>query len=299
MSGPGVPDKGPLVEPGEATALAALGFLLAVTFAWWWMALVPVGASAPGWVETVRAVCFGAHDDGLPDAGGWILLIGEPIGMVAALAIGWGRPLESALRRLAARGVGRAILAGLALALLGGVGAAGWRVSDARGDQKVREDGSGWLPRAALSPLPPLALLDQFGDTLRLEQYRGRPVLVTFAYGHCETVCPTLVRNALDAQRRLHGAPAVVVVTLDPWRDSPSRLPSLAREWGIGARGHLLSGAVPEVARVLAAWGVQAARDPATGEITHLPLTFVIDSAGRSARATTGSAGELARAIGS
>lgn len=299
MSGPGVPDAGPPAERDEATALAALAFLLTVTVAWWWMALAPVGASAPGWVETVRAVCFGAHEDGLPDAGGWILLIGEPIGMVAALVAGWGRPLRRALRRLGAGAPGRAALGAIALALLAGLGAAGSRVADARGGGDALPDGALRRSHPVLSPVPPLSLVDQLGDTLTLARLRGRPVLLTFAYGHCETVCPVLVRNALEAQRRLDGLPALVVVTLDPWRDTPARLPSLARDWGIGARGYVIGGEAPDVARVLAAWGVRASRDPETGEITHLPLTFVIDPDGRSARATSGSAGELVRALGS
>ncbi len=299
MSGTGVPEAGASAGRDEATALAALGFLLAVTVAWWWMALAPAGTGDPRWLETVRAVCFGAHEDGLPDAGGWILLIGEPIGMVAALAIGWGHALGRGLRGLAGRSRGRTILAGLVLALLGGLGAAGWRVASARGGPDAGAARPSWSARTVLSPVPPLALVDQHGDTLDLRRLRGRTVLVTFAFGHCETVCPTLVRNALDAQRRLGGHAALVVVTLDPWRDTPSRLPNLAREWGVGARDHVLSGEVPEVARVLAAWGIRSARDPATGEITHLPLTFVVDPAGRTARVTTGGADELVRAVGS
>ena len=51
----------------------------------------------------------------------------------------------------------------------------------------------------------------------RSKRFRGRPVLVTFAYAHCDTICPLVVGDVLAAQRQLTDrSPAVVVVTLDP-----------------------------------------------------------------------------------
>src|SRR3990172_6306176 len=54
----------------EQTALGALGFILAVTAAWWALALWPLPDAAPAWLVRTRAVCFGALRDTLPSAAG-------------------------------------------------------------------------------------------------------------------------------------------------------------------------------------------------------------------------------------
>src|SRR3990172_488363 len=79
-------------ERGRALAVAALGSLAAITAAWWALALWPVPGGVPEWLARARFVCFNAGPDGLPDASGWLLLVGEPIGMLAVLLAVWGEP---------------------------------------------------------------------------------------------------------------------------------------------------------------------------------------------------------------
>jgi protein SCO1 len=279
----------------ETLALAALGFLLSVTAAWWAVALWPLAETAPGWLQTARAVCFGAHDDGLPNAGGWILLIGEPIGMGAALWILWGGPLAAGLRGLASSRGGRGVLAAAAVLVLAGVAAAGLRVTGGPGGAHAATAAVPALS-ALDAPAPPLGLVDQHGERLELERFRGRPVLVTFAYGQCRTVCPLLVSDALRVRDGFPGT-ALVVVTLDPWRDTPPRLPHIAASWGLGADAHVVTGEPARVEEVLAAWGATGSRDPRTGEVVHPPLTVVVDAAGRLAFATSGTVDELTGAL--
>lgn len=281
----------------EVLALVALVFLLLVTVAWWALALWPVPADAPAWLQTARAVCFGAHEDGLPNAGGWILLVGEPLGMLAALLIVWRDATLGAVRRLV-RGTGGRLVAALAVLALGaGLGAAALRVHSARAAIPIATPAD--APPVRLDrPAPALALVDQRGEILSLASLRGRPVLVAFAFAHCETVCPLLVRDALEVQRRRgDAAPAVVVVTLDPWRDVPSRLPHLARAWGMGPDTYLLSGSVPEVEHTLDGWDVPRGRDTRTGEVIHPPLVYVVDADGRLAYATDGTTRQLEEAL--
>ena len=295
----------------EAQALAGLTALLLITAAWWALALWPVDGT-PEWLARTRAVCFGVAADGLPDLGGWIGLIGGPLGMLVILLAGWSRGARGLLRRARGSRAMAAALGGLVLGAILLLTGAGWRVQDALA--------SGGEPTGVLGadaalfddvvpetypridrPAPPLALAAHTGRVVDLASLRGRPVLVTFAYAHCATICPLLVRNALHVREALAGTaaePAVLVVTLDPWRDTPSRLASMARDWGLPARDvWILGGSVDEVEAALDAWEVPRTRDPDTGTIAHPALTWIIDRDGRLAHATTGATNTLVQLL--
>lgn len=275
------------VEARARPALSALFAIVAITVAWWALALWPVdSATAPEWLTRTRAVCFGAYSDGLPNAGGWLLLIGQPLGMLLVLFAAWGAEIRIGLRRFSERVSGQLAIGGiLALLAVGAIGVI------------VRVRNAGAQPFAA-SPTEAtvrgltriddkpasLSLVDQSGSTVNLEQFRGRPVLVTFAYAHCETVCPLLVHDVLSAARAARDVnPVVVIVTLDPWRDVPSRLPSMARQWGASGDTHVLSGEPEVVDRVLNAWRVPRVRNVKTGDLVHPSVVYVIGPNGRIA----------------
>jgi cytochrome oxidase Cu insertion factor (SCO1/SenC/PrrC family) len=275
-------------------ALAGLAVILGTTAAWWALALVPLDPTAPEWLARTREVCFGASRDGLPHAGGWLLLIGEPLGMLAALTIGWRDALREGLSGLSRRWVGRIALAAVALAMLAGGAAAADRVSTLRdntfdptaGDDPAAIVAAGRMDRAA----PRLDLVDQRGDTVRTAAFRGAPLLVAFAYAHCTTVCPVIVRDLLEARRRLGDkAPPLLIVTLDPWRDTPLRLPAIAAEWGLDDGARVLSGSVEQVELVLTAWQVPRSRNVATGDLIHPAIAYVVSPSGRVTHLVDGS----------
>jgi protein SCO1/2 len=285
-----------------ALALGALAAIVLVTAAWWALALWPASAAAPAWLLRTREICFGAAPDTLPDAGGWILLIGEPVGLVAVLAVIWGDALREGLAGALARPVGRVLLAGAALGVTAGLVAIARVVAEVRGEPfTVRTPGdvAGAVAAARVDAAAPgLGLVDQYGDSVTLERFRGRPVIVTFAFGHCTTVCPLTVAAARGAARRLADRRAVLlVVTLDPWRDTESRLPFLAEAWKLGDGMHLLSGDVPAVEQALSAWRVPRARNPSSGDVTHPSMVYVVSPAGRLAYALGADADAIVAAV--
>jgi protein SCO1/2 len=290
------------LERREAVALGGLATIALVSAAWWALALWPAGDVPPEWLARTRAVCFGTRPDGLPGPEGWGALIFQPLGMLGILLIGWRAEVQGGLRALSSRPVGRWALATSAVLMVAGIVAAGARVRvavAASAELAPAELGSargsdGGLPtgfRVEDRPAPPLGLMDQAGANVTLREYAGRPLLVTFVFGHCETICPLIVRETVAARRRLAAEgvdAAAVVLTLDPWRDTPARLEYLSSSLGLGTDERLLGGEVSVVEETLDRWEVPRERDLQTGDIVHPPLVYVIDAAGRVAFAAAG-----------
>ncbi len=267
-------------------AVAALGIILVITAGWWALALWPAAGGVPEWVLRTRAACFGRTASGLPNAGGWILLIGEPIGMAAVLMAVWGDALRRDFRALAASFSGRATMAVVALLTMVGGAAAAQRVRNALNASNVelltaQSVIENYDETRYHQPAPSTHLTDQRGMPFSLDSLSGQRVILTFAYAHCETVCPTIVHD-LKLARRKAGAEdaALVIVTLDPWRDVPSRLSSIAEQWELAPGDRVLSGSVNEVLNVLDKWEVSHARDEQTGEIIHSSAVVLLDRNG-------------------
>ena len=285
-------------------ALTALAMILVITASWWALALWPLTAEAPQWLARTRYVCFGATVDGLPDGGGWILLIGQPLGMVMLLVLVWGEEVRAGMRRLLERTTGQITVGITAAAIVAGLASVVLRVRDASAAPFVAnpvESLGSQLTR--INDIPPaLALVDQSGDTVTLNRYSGRAVLVTFAFAHCETVCPLVVHDVLSVRDKLAAtnaerAPAVLVVTLDPLRDTPSRLPSIARQWGVSGDAHVLSGPPDEVERTLNRWRIPRVRNEKTGDLSHPAVVYVIGPSGRITYVVNGSPEQILAAL--
>ena len=234
---------------------------------------------------------------GLPDAGGWILLIGRAArhARIAPCRLGCSTPRRSpptTEQSLVGGGTDRR---------------AGDRVdgrrlhgSSSRGGCRGRR-GATLAPAGVLTgadlDVAALELLDQHGRRRSLAQFGQGPALLTFAFGHCTTVCPTIVR---DLQRVRVSARrsdvSLIVLTLDPWRDTPSRLAALADQWGLPSTDLVLSGSVAEVERALDALGVTRRRAPATGDVAHVGMVMLLNG-GRVRGRVDGGWGEAARLL--
>ncbi|MEZ4585454.1 MAG: SCO family protein [Gemmatimonadales bacterium] len=268
------------VRPGPASlALVVIGL---VTAAWWALALWPAGAVVPEWLARTRAACFGAVGGGLPDTGGWILLLGEPVGMLGVLLAVWGPALREDLRRIRAdrrwRRIGLAAL-GLTLA---GLTLVARQVAFATGAFAGPTAPDPGVVRRDLGAVPDFVLTDQHGGSVTRDDFRGRPLLLTFAFGHCGTVCPAIIRDLLAARADAGRSDLpLVVVTLDPWRDSPELIASVAERWRLAGEDRVLAGPVEEVNRVLDGLGISRRRDGATGGVDHQATVIGVDAEGR------------------
>lgn len=132
--------------------------------------------------------------------------------------------------------------------------------------------------------LPDLELRDVEGKPVRLADLRGRPLLVSFVYTACSTVCPALIQNLHPAVQAAHealGADAFKVITIgfDAAHDTPERMRSFARSQGVDLPGWLfLSADRPTIERLAATLGFVAY--PSAGGFDHMALVSVVDAQG-------------------
>jgi cytochrome oxidase Cu insertion factor (SCO1/SenC/PrrC family) len=282
------------------SAMGALAAIVAITAAWWSLALWPVEPTTPAWLLRTRAVCFGTMLNDLPNAAGWLLLIGQPVGMLTILVTVWPAELRRGFALVMGRVWGQMLLGLIAAAIVVGVAGAVARVSGWQ-DRSFFTGGDREIVTALTrvnDEAPALTLDDQHGQPVSLDRFRGRPVIVTFAYGHCETICPLVVSDVLAAQRQLADrSAAVIIITLDPWRDTPSRLAAIASNWNMGPETHFLSGPPAVVERTLNAWRVPRVRNEKTGDLSHPPIIYIIGPDGRIGYVVQGNASAIVAAV--
>jgi len=287
-----------ILRKQDVWPLGAIAFLLTVTGAWWALALWPLPAETPVWLERTRSARFNTTESGLPDASGWILLVGEPLGMAVVLFAGWRARLVDSLRHLGSSTSGRVVASATVLAVVVGLGASGMRVLNA-GAPELALVSAGGVPDSYPRldrPWPEAAgLVDQTGAAFTLDRLGGRRALVTFAYAHCETICPLVVRSSIAARDELADEAdlAVVALTLDPWRDTPSRFGDMAGQWRMAPGDFVVGGDVASVEAALDLWGVPRSRDERTGDLAHPALVFLVDADGTVAYASTGAPDDL------
>jgi cytochrome oxidase Cu insertion factor (SCO1/SenC/PrrC family) len=272
------------MRPAKLPALV-LVLWLGATLLWWGFAFLPLPSTPPEWLTAARAACFGSAEDGLPAAHGWMLLILGPASFLVGILVLWGSELPGSVRGVVRSPLGMGVLALIAAALFvegvwvagkvrAGVAVAAWD----QGDQD-----SSVLPATyprRTTAAPDFTLVDQDGEPISLGRFRGQPVVVTFVFAHCQTMCPLIVQRVKQAAPGAH----VLLVTLDPWRDTPSVLSGIARRWDIPRTFHVLSSTrTTDVLRVVEAYQVPFERNETTGDITHPGLVFLIDARGRLA----------------
>lgn len=256
-------------------ALGLYFFWAATTALWVWLALAPVPEQAPVWLTQTREVCFGTLSNGLPDTHGWISLA-APIPMLLALLVLMGRELHSQLKHLCTSVLGFLVLVALLMLPCGTVGYAVVRVAEAP-DASLPVKAQPLAPDyPALKVVCPIfQLQDQAGAKVGPSVLKGEITLLTFAYAHCQTVCPGLLENLRQAAERT--SCRVVVITLDPRRDTCGSLGGLGRYWKLPTGSFVLGGEVEQVERAIGAFQVPIERNLSTGEITHPALVFVLD----------------------
>lgn len=135
------------------------------------------------------------------------------------------------------------------------------------------------------SQLPEFSLLDQFGHAVGANAFHGEWNLVFFGFTNCPDICPTTlqvlsnVRNELAAQGKT--TPRVVLVSVDPERDTPELLGQYVNYFGEDNLG--LTGELGEIKKLTGALGIYFEKTPADGDnysVDHSAAVIVINPDG-------------------
>jgi protein SCO1/2 len=117
-------------------------------------------------------------------------------------------------------------------------------------------------------PASEFQLADQDGVPVSLSGQRGRVVLLTFLYTSCTDICPVVaaqVKKAYELLDEEAGRVSVLIVSVDPERDTPEAVSAYLDKLGVGGRWHYLVGTKAELAPVWRDYYVAQARDEPQG----------------------------------
>jgi protein SCO1/2 len=139
-------------------------------------------------------------------------------------------------------------------------------------------------------PLPAFALVDDSSAAFGPENLRGRWTFVFFGFVNCPDICPTTLATLAAARRSLADLPedrqpSVVLVSVDPGRDTPALLGQYVAHFDPAFTGATGSAeAIDSLARAL---GVAVFIGPPDAEgnyaVDHSAAVFLVDPDARVA----------------
>ena len=140
-----------------------------------------------------------------------------------------------------------------------------------------------WLPQSR--PVPEFTLTDTSGRSFTRQDLASAPTLVFFGFTHCPDVCPTTLLKLAQARRRAALAGLrVVLISVDPQRDTPSALGLYVHAFDPQFQG--LTGDPATIARLAASFGVAMNRVELPGgdyTMDHSAVIFLTNDAAQIA----------------
>ena len=94
-------------------------------------------------------------------------------------------------------------------------------------------------------PASPFLLQNQFGLDKSLYDYAGKVVVLTFLYTSCSDICPVVARHLRTVHEALRNRDTefdIVVISVDPKRDSVERVYEYSKRWSMLDEWDFLTG---------------------------------------------------------
>ncbi len=139
-------------------------------------------------------------------------------------------------------------------------------------------------------PLPRFLLTDHHGADFGPERLAGRWTFLFFGFTHCPDVCPTTLQTLARARAELADLPpperpGVVMVSVDPLRDTPAQLAGYVPYFDPEFLG--VTGAEEALRPLTSSLGVAYSYTPGGDgkgyTVDHTAALFLVDPAGRLA----------------
>ena len=135
--------------------------------------------------------------------------------------------------------------------------------------------------------LPEFSLVDHKGEPIDRSFFQGQWDLVFFGFTHCPDICPLTLQTLSNAKQQLREAghtplPRIVLVSLDPERDTPEKLAQYIKHFGAdnaGVTGEL--GALRTLTGKLGVYFEKREEDGDFYTVDHSSNVFVFDAEGR------------------
>ncbi len=137
---------------------------------------------------------------------------------------------------------------------------------------------------AQLPPsLPPsdFALHDQDGRLVRLRDYAGRVVILTFLYSTCRDTCPLIAQQIRGALDQLGRPVPALAVSVDPAGDTALNVARFLVRQSVAGRLDFLLGTRAELAPIWHAYGIQPQSPGQGSRSDHSVDVVLLDKAGR------------------
>ena len=149
------------------------------------------------------------------------------------------------------------------------------------GDDQLRELGFFHYPE--YRPLSAFVLRDNEGVTVDETIFEGRWTLMFFGFTYCPDICPTTMGVLARATSKMSDPPAVILVSVDPERDTVSSMDAYVRSFSPTFRG--LTGEFDQIvllaSQLNVAFGKVPGPDPDGYLVDHSASIAVINPKGK------------------
>lgn len=129
-----------------------------------------------------------------------------------------------------------------------------------------------------------LDVIDHRSQKQNESLFRGSPAFVVFFFSQCPGICPTIIGNLKEIEKRIGPDTGVryVAVSVDPKNDSPEILAKYAKRMNTGGKKHwhFVTGTAQEVQRLhTEVFAIELAKKE-DGRLIHSERIFAVDKDG-------------------
>jgi protein SCO1 len=130
------------------------------------------------------------------------------------------------------------------------------------------------LPKGVRAP--ELGLADENGDTVRMADLRGEPVIVTFLYSNCDDTCPAQAQQVKGALNELGEDVPALAISVDPENDTPESARAFLAKQRMTGRMRFVLGPRDRLRRVWKGYAIS----PQLDRLDHTARIVLLDGDG-------------------